>query len=292
MNLDRFLLPGRNSRLLPAEKLHVPTVALLAIMTFAMVVVAATGLALANAASMVAAGSENRIVVQIPAAATDKLGSAVAAAKAVPGVMGVEAVPEQEMRDTLERWLGGAAASTDLPVPALATVELAPGADRDRLRAAIRAAVPEATLTGEQTELEPLLSSLRSLQWLALALVAMMAAAIAAAIVLAARGALDTHRATVEIMHRIGATDSQITRLFERKIAVDALAGALAGTAAAAIVLLVVGGGLAAASTGLALRSPLGALEFALIALVPILAVVLVTGVARLTLLRALRRSL
>ena len=60
---------------------------------------------------------------------------------------------------------------------------------------------------------------------------------------LAARGALDTHRFTIEVMHGIGATDVQVTHLFQRKIAIDALVGSLAGAAAAAFVLLVLARG-------------------------------------------------
>lgn len=292
MILDRLFAPGPDSRLLPVQKLHGPTVALLAIMTFAMLVVAASGLALSNAASMVASGAEHRFVIQLPATSADALPDAVAAARKADGVVSVSAIPESEMRETLERWLGEAASSSDLPVPALATVELAPGADPSPLRGAVAKAVPEASITGEQAELEPLIDSLRALQWLAIALVAMIAAATAAAIVLAARGALDTHRSTVEIMHGIGATDAQVTRLFERKIAVDAIAGAAIGAASAAIVLLLVVGGLETTTEAMTSAAPLGGIDALLLLLIPIAAVALVISVAHRTLLRALRESL
>ena len=194
------------------------------------------------------------------------------------------------MRRALERWVGKAASSADLPVPAMATIELAPGSDPSAVDAAIREQVPEARFSTQSGELKPILGSLRALQWVALALVLMMASATAAAIVLAARGALNTHRATVEIMHGIGATDAQVTKLFERKIAADSIAGALLGTLGAALVLVLLGGGLAAASGGLE-GSPLGLREFAILALVPIGAVVIAVAVARSTLLRALRAS-
>ena len=67
MILDR-LWPAPEARLLPIGKLHVPTVAVMAIMSFAMIVVAAAGLAMANAAGLVASGVENRYVVVLPAA--------------------------------------------------------------------------------------------------------------------------------------------------------------------------------------------------------------------------------
>lgn len=292
MILDRIWAPGPESRLLPAEKLHAPTVALMAIMTFAMLVVAAAGLALANAASVVTSGAESRFVVEIPAAEATLLPKAVAAARSVDGVRSVTPVSEQEMRRTLERWLGEAASSPDLPVPAMATVELGPAANASALASAVRKEVPEASITAETAQLQPLLRSIRALQWLALSLVLLMAAATGAAIVLAARGVLDTHRPTVEIMHGIGATDRQVTRLFERKIAVDAIAGAALGLLVAGLVLLLVGGGIAAASDELAASAPLRSLDFITLALVPVAAVILAVTVAHSTLLRALRSTL
>ena len=137
------------------------------------------------------------------------------------------------MRRTLERWLGPAGLGDDLPVPALIDVDLAPGASPQAVARAVERAVPGARFVAHRTSLEPLLRAITALQWLALALVVLMVAATSAAVVLAARGALDTHRATIEVMHGIGATDVQIARLFQRKIALDALAGGLGGGAAA-----------------------------------------------------------
>ena len=280
------------ARLVPIEKLHAPTVAVMAIMTFAMMVVAVAGLALANSAGLVASGVENRYVIELPAAARTEVDRAAAAARSVPGVRDVTPVPESEMRRTLGRWLGEAASSPDLPVPALVTLELAPGTDPSAVAAKLQAAVPSARFIAETAELKPLLRSIQALQWLAVSLVLLMAAATAAAIVLAARGALDTHRPTIEIMHGIGATDAQLTRLFERKIGFDAIAGAAAGAAAAAAVLLFVGGTGAAFAGELTTSTPLGSDDLLLIALIPFTAVGLAVAVAHWTLLRALRATL
>jgi len=292
MILDRIWRSRPEARLLPAEGFHGPTVAVMAMMSFVMIVVAAAGLALANAAGVVVSGTQSRYVIELPATSASDLPRAVAAARAVPGVRNVVAVPQSEMRKTLERWLGDSANSPDLPIPSMATVELAPGARSATVASAVQATVPAARISAESAELKPLLGSLRALQWLALALVLLMTIATAAAIVLAARGALDTHRPTVEIMHGIGATDRQVTRLFERKIAIDAIAGALAATVAASIVLLLIGAGASAAAADLAWWSPFAARDFLLLALIPIAAVIIAVAVAHATLLRALRASL
>ena len=137
----------------------------------------------------------------------------------------------------------------------------------------------------------PLLRSLRLLQAVAFGLVLLLSAAAAAAVVLAARGALDTHRFTIEVMHGIGATDVQVTHLFQRKIAIDALIGSLAGGLAAAVVLLLLAGGAAFAGelTG---GATLGAADLVILALLPLLLTVLATCVGRLAVLRALREAL
>jgi cell division transport system permease protein len=292
MILDRIWATGPEARLLPAEKLHGPTVSLMAIMTFAMIIIAAAGLALANAAGLIASGAQNRYVVEVPAASVADLPQVLATVRSAPGVSEATPVPEDEMRRTLERWLGSAASSPDLPVPALVTLQLAPGANLSAIEGKVRRVAPSSRLFAEAGELKPLLSSARALQWLALSLVVLIAAATAAAVVLAARGALDTHRSTIEIMHRIGATDAQLARLFQAKIAVDSAAGAIAGALAAAVVLLLISGGASAISGELGSRSPLVRVDVVMLALLPIAIVLLATLVARWTVFRALRDSL
>jgi cell division transport system permease protein len=151
--------------------------------------------------------------------------------------------------------------------------------------------VPGAHFIAEQATVRPLLGSLRALRWLSVALVLLMAAATGAAVILAARGALDTHRSTIEIMHGIGATDEQVAKLFQRKIALDALAGALAGGAAAAIGLLIIAGSGAAMASDLAGSSPLRTSDLIILALMPLAAVFLATLVARAAVLSALRAA-
>jgi cell division transport system permease protein len=277
-------------RLLPGGRLRGPTPYVLAIMTFAMMVVAAAGLALANAAGLVAGASQNRHVVQLSDSGGGRLEAALAAARSAPGVGAVRPVPEAEMRATLARWLGPAASDSSLPVPALIHLQLAPDASPAAIGARIEQAVPGARMVAEKATLAPLLHSMRVLQWLSLSLVVLMAAATSAAVVLAARGALDTHRSTIEVMHGIGATDRQVAGLFQRKIALDALAGSLAGGIAAALVLALIGGSAAFAGE-IAARPPLGPRDYALLALRPLAAVLLATAVARGAVLRALRQA-
>jgi cell division transport system permease protein len=277
-------------RLIPASGVRGPVPLLIAIMTFVMVVVAAAGLALSNTASVVKAGVENRYSIQI-ADGSVKAPTAISAARAAPGVSRVEQVPPEDLRRTLERWLGPEGAKADLPLPVIIDVDLRPGADPSAVSDRIERDVPGARFVAHRTSLAPLLDALRGLTLLAFGLVLLIALASAAAIVLAARGALDTHRATIEVMHGIGATDDQVARLFLRQIAIDALLGGIGGAVVAGLILAAIVGG-ASFATSLAGAPPIGWGDAAVLALMPLAVALLATLVARGALVRALRERL
>lgn len=277
-------------RLIPSSGVRGPVPLLIAIMTFVMVVVAAAGFALANTASVVRIGVENRYSIQIADGAA-RAPAAIAAARGAAGVASVKQVPPEDLRRTLERWLGPAGAEADLPIPAIIDVDLRPGADAAAVRQAIERAAPGARFIAHRSSLEPLLDALNSLTRLAFGLVLLIALASAAAVVLAARGALDTHRATIEVMHGIGATDDQVAHLFLRQIALDALLGGLAGAAVAGLIIAFILGGAGLAAT-LAGAPLLGWIDALLLAALPLAIALLATQVARAALLRALSSRL
>jgi len=277
-------------RLLGTSRFRGPMPWVIAIMSFSILIIAATGLALAGTAASLGEAIATRYSLEVPNGAND-LGALLAALKASPGVDAVDAVPESEMRRTLERWLGPAAQSADLPVPALIDFDARAGNDLGALERRVQAIAPAARISAHRDRVAPLLRSMRALQWLAFGLVLLLGAAAASAVVLAARGALDTHRFTIEVMHGIGATDLQLTHLFQRKIAIDALVGSLAGAAAGAVVLLLLASGASFAGEltgGAALSAP----ALVVLVLLPFVLTALATWVARMAVLAALRETL
>ena len=288
--MNQMFATDAEKRLLPTSGVRGPVPVLIAIMTFVMVVVAAAGLALVNTSSVVKAGVENRYSIQISDGQA-RAPAAIAAARAQPEVARVQQVAPEDLRRTLERWLGPASHETDLPIPAIIDVELRPGADPARIGPAIERAVPGARFIAHRSSLEPLLKALRGLTLLTLGLVLLIALASAAAIVLAARGALDTNRGTIEVMHGIGATDEQLVRLFVRQIAVDALLGGIAGAAAAGLIIALILGG-ASTATLLSGAPPLYWSDALLLVALPLAIALLATRVARGALVRALRERL
>ena len=291
MMLSWLFASPADRRLLPSGRFAGATPWLIGIMMFVMMVVAATGLALAGGARLVREGVAHRYSIQIADGRASEA-RAVAAARAVPGVISVVPVPEADLRETLEQWLGPVAAGegADLPLPALVDVDLAPGTDPATVAAAVTRAVPSAQFIADQSRLAPMLGTLTALTAIAALIVLLIALATAAAVVLATRGALDTHRGTIDVLHGIGATDLQVTRLFQRKIALDALIGGTAGAVVAAIVLAIVAGlgALGDWTDGSLLR----AIDLVILASLPLLAAILATVVARSTVLAALRAQL
>ena len=290
MMLGWLFASPADRRLLGAHPLRGPTPWVIAIMSFSILLIAAAGLALANTAAVITRGIEGRYAIEVPNGAGD-LATLTGALKSAPGVLSVEAVPESEMRKTLEQWLGPAANSPELPVPALINFDVRHGADLRAIAQRIQAVAPEARINAHRNSVAPLLRSLRILEAVALGLVLLLSAAAASAVVLAARGALDTHRFTIDVMHGIGATDLQVTHLFQRRIAIDAFAGSVGGAAAAALVLFLFATG--ASFAGELTGGPLLSIaDILLLVLLPLALTALATWVARAAVLTALRQAL
>ncbi|MEA3068325.1 MAG: cell division transport system permease protein [Sphingomonadales bacterium] len=289
MMLDWFFVSPAEGRLLGATARRAPTPWVIAIMSFSIMLIAATGLALANTAGVLSRAIEARYALEVPGGGN--LDALLATVRDSPGVTSAEAVPETDMRKTLERWLGPEAQSRELPVPALVNFDVTAGANLNAIQQRAMAIAPGARIVAHRDSIAPLLHSLTLLQWVAFGLVVLLSAAAAAAVVLAARGALDTHRFTIEVLHGVGATDLQVTHLFQRKIAIDALIGSVAGASAAAVVLLLLttGATFAGELTG---GATLGIRDLLILALLPLALTALATWVARTAVLRALREAL
>jgi len=198
------------------------------------------------------------------------------------------------MERQLEPWIGEGGLEAELPVPAMIDAELSSQAyaNLDALRETVKTDSPAARVDDNAQWLAPLAKLIAALKWLSGGLVLLMIGATAATVVLAARAALDTHRSTIEVLHLMGATDVQVARLFQRRIALDAMFGGTVGFLTAAIVLLVIGNRVGALGSELLGSAGLPLTSWILLVALPIAGVFLAMLVARATILRALGRLL
>lgn len=290
-----------DAQLVPQARLAGPMPWVIAIMVLLTAIAAAGGLALGNLAARASADLSGGITVQVvsasPQARERQANDVLALLRQSPQVREVRLVPRAEVDALLEPWLGklseDPAAANALPVPALIDARLDGPATAERLadlRARLARIAPDARLNAQSSWLEPVFGAIRALRWLSLTLIGLLAATTVAAVLLAARTALNSHRATVEVVHMLGGTDAQIARIFQRSIGFAAAAGAAAGLALAVGAIAVLGGRFASIGAGMPAESALGPADWAVVATVPLVAVILAVVTARITVMRALRQ--
>lgn len=296
------LLRSRAPDLIPQGRMAGPMPWVIAIMVAMTAIALAGGLALGNAVSSARAEIEGGVTVQIieprEEVRTAQASRAVEALKGLPGLSGLRQVPQQELDALIEPWLGtgiGAATDAAIPVPALIDVRLKGAATPSQLAAItarVRSVAPSARVDAQSNWLKPVFSAMISLQVLSIALVALLAGALAAAVLLAARSALGANRDVIEIVHLLGGTDTQVARVFQRSIGYDAAGGGTVGLALAILVIFILGRRFAGLGAGLVDYGALIWSDWLLLALVPVLATLLAMITARLTVLHALRKML
>jgi cell division transport system permease protein len=293
---DHFGAAGR--RLLPEGRIAGPMPWVIAIMMFLTVLAAAFGLGLNSAAARLDANVGHRITVQVieanPDARERQAQAALAALRAFPGVLDVRRVSDADLAELLEPWLGAGGMEADLPLPAMIDADLTPEAHArvPQIRSALAGVAPTARVDDNAQWLSPLARLVAALKWLSAALVLLMVGATAATVVLAARAALDTHRSTIEVLHLMGATDLQVARLFQRRIALDALFGSLVGLVAAIGAIILIGNRVRDLGSELLGAAELPDAAWLILLSLPVAGVALAMLVARLAILRAVGRLL
>jgi cell division transport system permease protein len=300
--VGRWFTGGSRVELIPQGRMSGPMPWVIAIMVAMTAIALAAGLVLGNAVSAAKAEIDGGVTVQIIEPRTEvregEAARAVSAIKTMPGVAGLRQVPQAELDALIEPWLGtGIATATGsaIPVPALIDVRLKGPATPAQLQALTRRVMPvapSARIDAQSNWLKPVFDAMVSLQVLAMAIVALLAGALAAAVLLAARSALGANRDTIEIVHLLGGTDAQVARVFQRSIGYDAAGGGTVGLALALVVILSLGRRFAGLGAGLVDSGSLVWSDWLLLALVPILATLLAMLTARLTVLHALRKML
>ena len=290
---------SRGAQVLPSSRLGGPMPWVIAIMVALTVLAAGGALALANFAERTRAALEGGLTVQIVEAdPAERDAQAVRAARMLarqPGVAEVRTVSAQELARLVEPWLGEAAQSDAVALPALIDVTLTGSVDKGalgRLRGELARLAPSARLDRQADWLGPVFEAIDALRWLAVTLIVLLAAASAATVWLAARNAFDANRKTIEIVHHLGGNDAQIAGIFQRSVLIDSALGAALGAVLGAAVLALLGSRLAALESGVVESGSLSTLDWLGIALVPVAMVGVALITARRTVTARLGRML
>ena len=271
---------------------------IMAIMLFLTVLAAALGLGTLGAAALLDRQLAGRLTVQIvepvESKRLDQAARALAVLHADPVVTRAVAVDRAQLTPLLPPWLGADGADPDLPIPAMIDVDLGAASDAAvaRVREAVLSVAPSARIDRHESWMSPVRSFMGLVTLLAAGLVLLMATATAAVVVLAARAGLETHRATIEVLHMLGSTDVQVARLFQRRIALDTLIGGVLGTVVAGGVVMLIGWQLTTLGSDLLGGLALGTRDWVLLGALPLVFALLATLAARQAVLGALGRYL
>ncbi|MYZ49172.1 cell division protein FtsX [Propylenella binzhouense] len=159
---------------------------------------------------------------------------AVDVALQVPGIRSAVPISEADAAKLLEPWLGRDFDRSELPVPRLIAVRIAPGADIAALSRRLHEEVPNASLDDHSLWMKRLSSMANVMMMLGLAILLLVMVATALCVVFATRGAMAGSRDVIEVLHFIGAEDSYVAREYQRHFLVLGLKGAGIGGALAA----------------------------------------------------------
>lgn len=233
-------LAGDGNKSLSDDRIAGPMPWVIAIMVFLTILAGAAGIALASTASQNSDILARKITVQIlepdPIARDRQRSQLTDFLNNFPMTKSVTPLSDQQVAQLLEPWLGldeNLIESNDLiPLPAIIDVEMNRAVNDQmstELVTQMRNIAPTVRVDTQESWIAPLYDLMRSLLYLIFALILLLAIATSATVVLAVRSALDTHRNTLDIMHLMGSTDSQISRLFQRRVAADAFFGGAIG---------------------------------------------------------------
>ena len=225
------------------------------------------------------------------------LDAALTVLHAAPGIKSATPIDRAATAKLIEPWLGTALSPADLELPRLIDVRLDPAghADLAALRTQLAKASPGATLDDHQLWLDSLARFAHSAELTAIAILVLIGGVAVISVSFATRTGLAVHRDTIELLHLMGARDAYVARQFERQALRLALIGGIIGLVLAAAALLAMS---QAANTAAFLGDSVTLLSalhlrgwnWAVLAVLPLIAGLVAMATARLTVLTTLRR--
>lgn len=201
-------------------------------------------------------------------------------------------VPDDELQDLIEPWVGERSENDDLPLPRLIDVTLDPiaPADLDTLERQLRVVVPDATIGvqivgRDQAERQ---ATFFRIVGITLGIVLLFGAL--AVVGLITSLSLAMHSDTVALLRYMGAQDGYLSRQFERYALHSGLRGGLIGFFAAMLTVLLLLYSIQNLELTNSIRLGLRPVDWIFLACVPVVAALLCTVMARFTALWGLGR--
>jgi len=168
---------------------------------------------------------------------------AVEIAQGFPGIATVRAYTKTESEALLQPWLGAGLDLSELPVPRLIVLKLAPGTEFDAagLQRMLSEKVAGATLDDHRLWLSRLAVMAKTVVVMAALIFSLVLVAMMLAVSFATRGAMAGNREIIEVLHFVGAADGFISRQFQSHFLRLGFRGGAIGGGTAIVVFFVLG---------------------------------------------------
>mgnify|MGYP001235199427 CR=1 FL=1 len=226
------------------------------------------------------------LTVSLPPAAAGEAGQAeteriLALLQSLPGVASAQPVSTEEMATLVEPWVGSLADLGRLPLPRIFDVVYNQGIEPSEAEVsrALAEVVQGAVVESVPTRSVEVTRTARALRLLGGVLGGLLLVAGIAVVAVVTRLSLDLHDETVELLRMMGAADSYVARQFEQHALSSGLRGSIAGFLLAALTL--VGTAWALGHFADMPTQDLRAVDWVLLACVPVAGVLLATLTAR-----------
>jgi len=209
-----------------------------------------------------------------------------------PGIESVRKLNDVEIEQLLEPWLGAGNVTSDLPVPDILDVTVSHALDinLDALSAQMARISDDIHLDDHQQWLGRFLRLMDMVEYTALGILLLVVMATICMVIFGTKAGMAENRATIEIMHHLGAQDSMVARAYQDRFMAYGLKGGIIGLILAfttLISLIYLSRDLAA---GLVKVPALPIAEVATLLIVPVIAALISMLTARITVMRDLGR--
>lgn len=274
---------------------------LIGLMTFLGVMALAGSFALGSMTNHWSSGLENKMTIEIPA--DDESGKIRSPEDIQSLSLQIEErlnaqnfirsshiLSQDEIQDLLSPWLGETDSLGDIPLPGLISVDLITFNQtlKEKMLGDLQKIVPNVQIDTHESWLADILRLTGALQFATILIGVIIGVTTAIAIAGAVKSRVAIHKKDVELLHLMGASDSYISKQFQRHAWILALQGSAAGMAFGLIIIVLIGFFFASSAAALVPDFSLNMVHIFMILLLPALACLIAGLTAKFTVLREL----
>ena len=240
----------------------------------------AVGMVMSSASESLQRSLSGTLTVQVPAGLEQQSAteSIIEILRATPNIRDVREIPDREINEALEPWLGAQTPILDLPLPTLVDVAIESGqtVDVQVLTKKLSAVAPGTVVEEHSMWLGRLMDITNTVETVSMSVMFLVLISVVITVVFSTRTWMAINRETVEVLHLIGAHDSYIAHQFQKHTFWLSSVGAAGGFALGTSFVLLIQFYISRLSDSFFLDLTLGDIQWAALCLLPAAAIIIV----------------